>query len=311
MRLSQLPSLESLIIRILKDNPGPMAEREIQRRLFHQIGVRVSKRSIRTTVKNLRDAGYDIQEHVDSGVRKLSMLRSGFSYNIQGKVSTPFLITSDWHIGSTYFSEMAWRELVRDVRRERIRDILAAGDLLQGLGVYRIELMDLKEPKIEYQIEEMIEHLKMLPRRCRVHMVIGGHEEKIKGRYQVGLDPLKTVANSVRNVRYYGSVANLKVNGRWRLMMMHSAGVSVSIGSTLLNIFRRLPEPKPDILVTGHRHQLLALTPERNKLLIEAGCLQKESSYLLGKGYVAQVGWLILDRFGRTTQVRYRRPKEV
>jgi len=283
------------LLEFLKKKDVPVSGKEVSRILG------VSEGEVIEAVEKLRKEGYDVKE-IYGRERLYVLVRFGDwtseqYYRILGEVSTPILLTGDWHVGSKNFSKLALKEMVKDVEEYGIRDVLIAGDLLQGLGVHKVELMDLSITSISEQVEEAVKLLKMFPEGTRFHLVLGNHEEKLKGKHKVGFDALKSVSEKTDNCFYYGSVATLKMDRDFTLMMIHMSGTpSYAVSYKLQRFFEQLIE-RPNVIVAGHFHQLMVLPKPPAHLLIFPGTLQRENRFLLSKGYTSQVGWVILETF--------------
>jgi len=258
----------------------------------------LSSNDIRAYLKILQAKGYDIKE-ITSGQERLyvlirtSSLKEEEMYRVHGSIETPIIITSDWHIGSKGFYKIAFDFLLKDVEQFGVNDVLLAGDLLQGRGVYRTEMADLLIPTVGEQIEVAVDLLSKLP--ARVHLVTGNHEEKIKGSIHIGLDVLKILSKQLDHVFYYGNVAQFDLNKEYRYMMMHGSGSPTEATSYRVEKIWRELLFKPNILHIGHTHQLNLVQKGINKWGIISGTLQRTSSWLLSKGFTAKVGWIILE----------------
>ena len=265
------------------------------------ISEKTGVKNVDKIIADLRGRGYDIKEiHAKKPLYVLVRFADWSQekyYRILGKIETPCMLTADWHVGSRHFSELALREMIKDVEEYGIKDVLIAGDLLQGLGVHRVELLDLSIPNITEQVDYAAKLLKMFPDDTRFHIILGNHEEKLKGKHAVGYDALQSLAEKLDNVIYYGSVAKLQLDNDFSLLMIHMDGSpSYAVSYKIQRFYEQLIE-RPDIIVAGHFHQLMVLPKPPNHLLIYPGTLQRENRYLLSKGYTAQVGWVILESF--------------
>lgn len=267
----------------------------------------LDEKTVNICLKRLTNEGYDIKEIISGKRKEYQLVRYADVsqkdyYRILGKVKTPLLITADWHIGSVGFSELAFQKLLEDVDNFGIKDIIHAGDLLQGRGVHRLELSDLLVTEIDEQIELADYYISQFPGRCTMHVCIGNHESKLKGSIHAGLDALKRLAKENSKVRYYGHVFKLKLNKKFSILTMHtSGGLTYATSYRPQRIFDKLIE-RPDILVTGHLHKLMVLTHPPHHLILMAGTLQRENAYLVWKGEVSQVGWLILTDYDYEVQ---------
>jgi len=274
----------------------------------------VRRRAILATKENVEDAiaklivkGYDIKTIVNGDERLYSLIRFA-SYNeeelfrIHGDIETPAILASDFHFGSFGYSDLAFNVLKQDVLDYRIKDMVLAGDILQGRGVHRIELNDLQLPRLGDQIELATRKLGEL--NCNLHAVIGNHEEKIKGNIEVGLDPISILASKLDNMTYYGSVAQLMVDGNYHLMMMHGGGgVTKAVTYRLENIWRELLT-KPNIFVLGHIHQSGYARKSPESIGFQVGALQRSNSWLMSKGYNSKVGWWIIEEIPDMSKIK-------
>ena len=258
-----------------------------------------NERSVKKAIKELEEEGYDIKE-VREKEPKYGLVRWGSFdnsayYKILGKVRLPCAFSADWHVGSKGFTRIGFNKFGNDCVKFGVKDIVMPGDLLQGLGVYPTEAMDVLDPSIDSQERKLVDLLKEFPKDTRFHAIIGNHEEKIKGKWEVGHDSMKTIATEVENFTYYGAVAKLQLKDNFTMLMMHGKGsVPYAVSYKGQKIYERLPE-KPTIFVHGHIHQLMVLPTPPNHYIFVSGTLQRESSWLVQAGVVAQVGWIILN----------------
>jgi len=288
-----------MVLTYLQKHHEPVSREEILRELG------ISGSQLDFALSHLNDAGYDIKTIYHESGRDYSLVRyakhtQGQYFRILGHIETPFVISSDQHIGSNYFTEQGFDQLVEFVEQNSIRDVVMPGDVLQGRGVHRMEAEDVDKRfwRITDQIEEGIRQLNKFPEGTRIHVVMGTHEEKILGSIEVGLDVFKAMAPRVKGFRYYGHIAKLSVDEDYTALMLHtSGGMPYAISYKAQRLWETLIE-RPNILITGHLHQLWAIPRPRFNLLTMGGTLQRENSYLISKGIVAQVGWLCIWKFG-------------
>jgi len=283
--------------------------------MLEKDNVYTSKREIIEAIKQLNEKGYDVKKIEAKDSIKYGLVRFGHNtseayYRILGNLKLPLLLTSDWHTSSKGFSKIAIDEMKKDVVKHKIKDICCMGDLMQGLGVYSIEAMDVTEQSIDGQEDFLIEELKEFPSSVTFHAIMGNHEEKIKGKWMVGHDSYSVIAKSVNNFKYYGQVAKLMIENKFSTLMVHGKGGAPYAWTYMIQrIMRNLVE-KPNVLLTGHLHQLGDwLTPPFTQA-IACGTLQRESAWLMQAGITAQVGWIIIDDMTETEiKMRYRIPK--
>jgi predicted phosphodiesterase len=218
-------------------------------------------------------------------------------FNIMGNIDMPILFTSDWHMGSLSFSELAYDKLIEDLDKYKIKNVVHLGDLLQGLGVYSKELKDLAIHDIDAQVDYATRQLEKISKKVGIHICIGGHEEVLKGKQKVGFDALRQLSTVLPNCTYYGDNIYLNVNKKYTFQGLHGSGASqysTSYGADKL--WNTLME-KPNILAKGHTHQLYAFTKPPNHLIMEVGSLQRETTFVSWRGITSSLGWYILKDY--------------
>ena len=194
-------SKEGLVLEKLQHSIMPISEQELLNSIKLKYNIDVS-RYLDTTLKNLIKAGYDIRTLYSNRRRALFLSRTGEQkpyFKKMGTLILPALITSDWHMGSYSFSEIAYNRLIDDLKEYKVKSIVHLGDLLQGLGIYKTELRDLAITDIDSQVDFAVNHMERIPKNIDIHLCLGGHEEVLKGKHQVGFDALRLVASSLPN----------------------------------------------------------------------------------------------------------------
>jgi biotin operon repressor len=293
---NDLPSQEEVILNYLRKQHLPVSKQSVVEKFS------LSSWKVSDIIASLRGHGYDIKSIIMGREEFYSLVRYGKLstedyYKRLGKVNTPMLITGDWHIGSKSSSKLAFKALLKDIDEFGVKDLLICGDLLQGLGVYSMEREDLSLFSIDEQVEETVEMLKQVPSRTKIHMVMGGHEQKIKAEYKAGFDSLAAIARQLKNASYYGYTANLTLNKEFNLLALHGKGGSAYASSySLEKVWRNLTE-RPHVLAIGHFHELNVVHKPPNYVLLKVGTLQRETIYIMSMGISAQVGWIILDDY--------------
>jgi len=296
------------LLSILKKIKLPASDSE----LIHVLNI--SKIKLLKNIKELERLGYDIKK-ITHGNRthyilaRYGNLDAGKVYKEVGSVNTPVIISSDWHIGSKGFSEIAFNQLVEDVKKYKIKDILVAGDVIQGKGVHSREALDLLVMDIDDQVDLAVQYMNMFPKDVTIHLVHGGHEEHLMGSVRVGYNALRHVASRINNCNYYGYGARLSLNDKYSLLMMHTSGALPYASSYKAERVDASLIERADVSVFGHRHQLFTIAKPPNRLLIEGGTLQRENSFIVWKGGASQVGWVILKEYdSETSNLIFHRP---
>ncbi|MBU0706739.1 metallophosphoesterase, partial [Patescibacteria group bacterium] len=267
-------------------------------------GSSISLSQLRDLVKRLRGHSYDVKAIPAGGKLLYAMVRtaditSETYYKPLGNIQSTCIQSSDWHVGSKTFSKKAFELMLEDIEDNSISDLMIDGDLIQSLGVHRLELADVSIWDATEQVLELVDLLTMIPKDVNIHFVLGNHEEKLKNQIQVGYDALNDAVSKMNergfhNCNYYGSVANLTMDDDYTYLMMHTAGgvtyaTSYRVERTWHNLIQR-----PNMYHTGHSHQLMHLSKAPHHELVISGTLQRENAWLMNKGLTSQVGWLLM-----------------
>lgn len=272
--------------------------------LIHELckQMSITDERLMSAIDSLRRSGYDIKSITSNSQKYYCLVRYGSAesdgfYRVQGEIELPAIFTADWHIGSKGFSEIAFRKLVRDVIKHKVKTVVICGDIFQGKGVFRTEAEELVVPDTDGQMRLGKKYFKEFPSHVKCIGVIGNHEGYLKGSYQVGFDMVKNLAEIVPSFSYYGHVALLNIKKKFTVMMMHGGGApSYAVSYKAQKLWDSLAE-RPTILAFGHLHQLEVLPrPHKNEraYIFQCGTLQREAAYLLNKGIISDVGWIIL-----------------
>ena len=308
-------SPDQVLLGILQNTKRPVPEKDLLAMVEEKSGYTVSQNLLKGIISGLQADGYDVKPIYAGDTKSYVLIRNPTRstadfYNVLGDVETPFIISGDHHMGSVGFTELGFEYLEKDIEEFSVSDVLMPGDMLQGRGVHDLEANDVLIWDIDDQIEMAVDHFNRFPKDVDLHLVIGNHENKIKGSIRVGLDVYKHMSPRVPNLRYYGNVAKLSVNQEFSLLMLHSSGGGTYARSyPAQKMWRELAE-RPDILTMGHLHWVYAIPTARFALWTMGGTLQRENAYLLNKGIISQVGWVVIEKFGEgTMDFKYRIPK--
>jgi len=300
-----LGGIRELTLTLLQKSKGPMEFKTLLSKIKRKI-IGANTEAVKSAISSLIIEGYDIKE-IRYGKTKLYALvrypdrEEKDMYRTHGQIKTPLLLTSDWHLGSKGFYKIGYNKLKKDVEEYSIESMAIAGDLIQGRGVYSTELNELLIVSLGDQISYAIDLLNEI--NTDIHLISGNHEEKVQGSVQVGLDPLKLVATGCDHVHYYGHVANLDLNKKYKYTMMHGAGAVTLASTQMIEKIWRSMVNKPNILHMGHNHQIDYVRKGQNKVGLNSGTLQRTNAWLLQKGFNAKIGWLIIESMDDETMV--------
>lgn len=219
---------------------------------------------------------------------------------IEQRILDHFGIVSDTHMGSKY-EALHELEGIYDYFNERgIKQVYHAGDLTDGVGVYRGQEFEQHAISSYEQIEYVKKNYPKL-KDGKTHVIAGNHDTKLMKRG--GINPVKSIAGSRRDMKYDGDyyVRYLDDEMGTDMELTHPSGAGYySMSYGLQKYLRnRKPSQHPDILVQGHRHQAMYGNIQEVHAL-DAGCFMHASDYIIRKGFSDNIGgWLIeMERDG-------------
>jgi DNA polymerase II small subunit len=256
---------------------------------------------------NLMLATKLIQPDVPNGVQRRT--RS------QGKI----VLISDVHIGSSQFLEDAWLDFLdflkgeseSEVMRElaaSIRYLIVAGDLVDGIGIYPDQELELNIMDIYDQYMKAAEYLREIPEHIRVIISPGNHDAVRQAEPQPAL-PEIFQAYFPQNVIFVGNPSLVDLDGT-RILIYHGRSIDDLVASipgisyqepamAVLEMVKRrhlapiygsrvsispekmdyfVIDPVPDIIHTGHVHTL-GVQYYKNILLVNSGTWQNQTEF--------------------------------
>ncbi len=240
-------------------------------------------------------------------------------------------VTSDIHIGSKLFIRPWWekfiswmnREVGSDAEKERVgklKYLVIAGDLVDGIGVYPNQINELEVKDIYEQYRQFENYLQQLPDYLEIFITPGNHDPC---RWHDPQPPiLKEMTPNLykqKNVHFLPSPAWLEIEGH-KTLIYHGSGLiggmfamnipptkpeevikELLIKRDLMSVYGTkhpyAPEPKaymlvrehPDLYIGGDNHYN-AYAQYRGTTIINNGCWQTTSAYAASKGFINTPG---------------------
>jgi len=248
---------------------------------------------------------------------------------------------SDFHIGSMYFLENELNEFISwlsspDPIARKIRFILIAGDVVDGVGIYPNQDKELVHQTIEEQLKKTQEILSRIPQNIKVFISPGNHDP---GRRALPQPALPEKYNSElwnrENFFMVGNPSMVSLNGV-KVMMFHGQSIDDIVKTTTglsydkpVNVMKHLLQARhlspiygnltplapeledmlvieevPDIFHTGHVH-IVDLDMYRGVLLLNSGTWQKQTPFQASVGIKPTPGLAIIVNL-KTFKVYYK-----
>jgi DNA polymerase II small subunit len=229
------------------------------------------------------------------------------------------VLISDVHVGSAQFLEDAWLDFLDFLKGESdsepmrelaasIRYLVVAGDLVDGIGIYPDQEMELDILDVYEQYRKAAEYFREIPDHIRVIISPGNHDAVRQAEPQPAL-PEEIQTDFPENIVFVGNPALLDLDGV-HLLIYHGRSIDDLVatipgvsyqepaGAVLEMVKRRhlaptygsrvsispekkdyfIIDPVPDIIHTGHVHTL-GVQRYKNVLLVNSGTWQGQTEF--------------------------------
>ncbi|WP_370572838.1 DNA-directed DNA polymerase II small subunit [Methanomethylovorans sp.] len=229
------------------------------------------------------------------------------------------VLTSDVHIGSSTFLEEQWYHFIDFLKGDtdneamaalskEVRYLVVAGDLVDGVGIYPGQEMELKIQDVYEQYKKAAEYFSEIPRHITVIISPGNHDAVRQAEPQPML-PENIRADFSENVTFVGNPSVVDLDGV-KLMIYHGRSIDDLVASipgvsyqeptkAMVEMMKRrhlspiygsrvsiAPEKQdhfvigqvPDILHCGHVHTV-GVEWYKNVLLVNSGTWQSQTEF--------------------------------
>lgn len=250
--------------------------------------------TVRRWLQALRDMGHPVQTD-ERGVwldHRPAPSEHTYDHDVDSDI-TRIGIVSDTHLGSKYQQLTYLREVYDWFADAGVRSVYHAGDLVDGVGVYRGQHGEIFLHSYEEQVKYAVD---TYPRRQDMTTYVIGGNHDLAGLRVGGIDPLRVIAARRPDVQHLGSFSAWITIGGLRLYLLHpDGGGSYAVSYRLQKIIESFEGgKKPHILVAGHWHQR-AYVDARNVDAFMPGCLQHQTPYEMRKALQPRIGALMLE----------------
>ncbi len=185
-------------------------------------------------------------------------------------------LISDIHIGSSVFLEDAWHSFIKWLNlkveeerelAERIRYLIIAGDLVDGIGVYPNQERELSIKDIYEQYEKAAEYLAEVPPHIQIIISPGNHDAVRQAEPQPAIGSEYIKPFKLMNAKFVGNPALIELHGV-RILIYHGRSLD-DLKAALPNASYEKPE-KLMVEMLKRRHLApiyggkVLIAPEKN-----------------------------------------------
>lgn len=238
----------------------------------------------------------------------------------RSKTETYALFLSDMHIGSKYFMEKEFSEMIawlssQDPIARKVRFVVIGGDVIDGIGIYPNQNRELVALDTPGQLKMLLDAIDKIPPHVKVFISPGNHDPGRRALPQPAI-PAKYSPDlwGRKNLYMVGNPAVISLNGV-RVLIFHGQSIDDIVKTTpglsynspakvmqyLLKARHLSPiygsqtpiapetedlmviDDVPDIFHTGHVH-VVGLDLYRGVLLINSGAWQSQTPFQAGVG---------------------------
>lgn len=296
----------------LEDNTGTMETIVIDENLQKVAGSLLMDQFVMEKIVASKNGGFIVKDIIMPDVPEHAPNRS--------KTETYALFISDMHIGSRYFMEKEFSDMVswlesQDPIARRVRFVVIGGDVVDGVGIYPNQDRELVALDTQGQLRMLYEILDRVPKHIKVFISPGNHDPGRRALPQPAI-PAKYLPElwGRKNFFMIGNPAMISLNGV-KVLIFHGQSIDDIVKTTpglsydnpakvmqyLLKARHLSPiygsqtpiapetedllviDEVPDIFNTGHVH-VIGLDLYRGVLLINSGAWQSQTPFQAGVG---------------------------
>lgn len=249
----------------------------------------------------------DLQHQLEvehAKVEALAEVTSSVSIETSPDCEIRFGVIGDTHLGSLYFREeylLAYYEYCASIG---IDTVYHAGDLTDGIKVYKGQEFELRDVGLEAQVKRCEKVWKRLKATgVKTRFITGNHDQSFKA---VAGAPIGKMIAEATGAEFLGEeqgrVEYQTPNGSFEIMLIHpGGGSSYATSYRLQKIIESLEGgTKPDLLAGGHFHKSIVMPSYRNVMGLLTGTFQAQTPFMARGGLAAHVGgWCVDVSVGR------------
>jgi predicted phosphodiesterase len=224
-----------------------------------------------------------------------------------GRYHKRFGVISDTHFGSIHFAENVFDQAVKVFNKEKVDAVLHSGDVVDGMGGFEGFYFEINKFGYHEQIKYAVEQLKRF--NSPLVFTTGNHDGWAKKKSNIGYLVGPDIESKIKGSKFLGEMTgDIALNDKVKIRLTHEGNSCYALSYTGQKRINALEGgKKPSVILNGHIHKALYMF-YRNIHYFEAGCLQKQTTFMREKGSPAMVGFWVIDLWYSKNSIMRMRP---
>lgn len=202
---------------------------------------------------------------------------------------------SDPHIGSKYFDQYLFEEMIRRFNKEGLDFIVDAGDHAEGMSGRPGHIYELEDIGYNAQLNHICELYNQF--KTPIFGIDGNHDQWFKQKGNIGAVVGEDMERRIKNYTHLGEWEGDLDIGRGNTIKLFHANDGTAYATSYK--IQKLVESfsggeKPNIVHSGHYHKALYAFI-RNVHAFETGTICDQTGFMRGKKLPAHKGYWIVD----------------
>lgn len=198
-------------------------------------------------------------------------------------------VSADWHIGSRACKDNYIADYLRQLNERGIKILCMPGDLIDGMFVYKGQIMEVTSVKIDDQILKARELINIF--KGTIYFILGNHDYSVVKNMGIDVGKLFESPKFI----YLGSTkANLNIDGISIELYHGMGGGGYNLSYKLQKVIDSYVNVKPRFLFAGHWHTSTYIPSYKGVSALTVGSFQGQTELTDRMHVVPQLGgWVV------------------
>lgn len=199
-------------------------------------------------------------------------------------------ISGDWHIGSKACKENYIIDYIEQLNNRNIKILILPGDLIDGMFVYKGQIMEVTSVKIDDQILRAREIISLF--KGKIYFILGNHDYSVVKHMGIDVGKLFESPNFV----YLGATrANLTIDNISMELYHGMGGGGYNISYKLQKVIDSYDETRPRFIFAGHWHTSAYIPSYKSVSALTVGSFQGKTELTERMHVIPQIGGWVMN----------------